>query len=233
MKWVLEITDVPLDARYPVVGYQCFDNGIRRGPFYYRLEDVLSALMETPDINTKEEEKLNFTPLLPKGTLKYGVNKNQTAFGVTMEIDKKMFDIRYSGDDEIYCIGFPRMVVQYILRSIGYQKYCITEMKIYAVEDNKQSITNDTELYYFPYPNVNPSSGIVCWGANERIELNSLVELERAFVWFVSAPFGEDYGVRTTLGINNFRGLITKIKDKPFNDDWLIPVGKRFGDIFQ
>lgn len=232
MKWVLEIPDVPRDTRYPVVGNQKMDNGVKRGPFYYRVEDVVSALTAKPDVIISEDELINHTPLLPRGTLMYGENKDKTVLSVTMEHPKKMFDIRYAGDDELYCIGFPRLIIQYKLESCINKRYRITEMKVYAVEDDGQPITHESKIYYFPYPNVSPSHGLVCWGNNERVEIDSLVELERALIWFVSAPFSEDYGVRTTLGITNFKQLISKIKNKPFDDDWLVPVGKRFGDIF-
>lgn len=68
---------------------------------------------------------------------------------------------------------------------------------------------------------------------NQRLEIKDIVELERAFRWFVASPFNEDHGVRTTLGISRFRALIERIKEQPFDDDWLMPSNNKFGDLFK
>ncbi|KYD20582.1 hypothetical protein [Caldibacillus debilis] len=233
MKWCLEITDVPQNTDFPILGYQIMDNGVRRGPFYFRVEDLITALSSEPDFIGEAEEELDkhSTPTLPLGTIRYSANPLKTKHRVTMAIDKKMWEIRYEGDDEFYCIGFPRLIVQYLVeQSLG--QYRVTEMRLFAVRDDNKPINDETQLYRFPFPNVNKESGIVCWGQNPRLEIKSLVELERAFYWFVSAPFNEDWGVRTTLGIPRFKTLIQRIKEQPFNDEWLIPANRNFADLF-
>jgi Prokaryotic E2 family D len=235
MKWHLEISDCPENAAYPILAYQVNDSGVKRGPFYLSVESIIEGLQKKPgnllDANGMRSEEKS-TPSLPFGTIRYSTNEHKTRERVTMEIAKKQWEIRYGDEEEIHTIGFPRMVVQYLVVESEIKKK-ISEMRIYAVEDNKKHINDATPLYTFPFPNVGKSNAIVCWGQNQRVEIASLVELERAFLWFVSAPFNEDHGVETTLGIPNFKKLIKSIEDKPFDDELLVPQKQTFGDLFK
>lgn len=235
MKWQFEICDVPLNIDYPIEGFQLNEAGVRRGPFYFKVEDLVDALLQSPENaydadSDKADEQA--TPTLPLGTIRYSKNLKGTKQRVTMVLDKKIWDVRYGNESDFYSIGFPKLILQYLVVDSGINLR-IAEMRIYAVEDNGQPITEETPLYTFPFPNVGKGNGIVCWGQNERLEIQSLVELERAFGWFVAAPFNEDHGVRTTLGINRFNQLITRIKDQSFDDEWLMPSGNTFGDLFK
>jgi hypothetical protein len=236
MRWQIDIADVPKNAEYPVEAFQIGDGGVKRGPFYLKVEDLITALQQTPD-NVFDADSLKgeeyATPPLPFGTIRYSKNESGSRQRVTMLLDKKMWEVRYGDEKEIFSIGFPRMIVQYVVVSSNVKALKITEMRIYAVLDDKKPITNETPLFLFPFPNVNKGNGIVCWGQNERLELNTLVELERAFRWFVSAPFNEDLGVRVKLGDYRFRVLLEKIKEQTFNDDWLVPAKLNFGDLFK
>ncbi len=234
LKWHLEISDCPSNSTYPIRGYKENDNGVKFPPVFLTVQSVIEALQAQPGNlldadGLRSDEKS--TPSLPFGTIRYSSNELSTRERITIEIPKKQWEIRYSNEESIYTIGFPRMIVQYLIVPSG-EKKKISEMRIYAVEDNKRPINEETPLYTFPFPNVGKSNGIVCWGQNSRQELNSLVELERAFLWFVSAPFNEDHGVQTTQGIPSFKKLIKVIEDKPFDDEWLIPMRKTFEDLF-
>lgn len=235
MKWQFEISDVPDNPDYPITAYQYTDSGVKRGPFYMSTESFIEALQKEPNNlldadGIRGDEKSS--PSLPFGTIRYSTNDTGTRERITMEIPKKQWDIRYQNDDNFFTIGFPRMVVQYLIVSNLQGNKVIKEMRIYAVEDNRKPVSDDTPLFTFPYPNVGKENGIVCWGQNERLEIKELVELERSFFWFISAPFNEDHGVRTTLGFPSFKKLIEEIKDQPFNDEWLVPNNKDFGALF-
>lgn len=236
MKWQFEIQDIPLNTEYPVIGYQTNDSGVKKGPFYFKIEDLINALSQTPE-NTYDAEgeksTEKSTPPLPFGTIRYSTNESGSKHRVTMLLPKKNWDIRYGNENDFFNIGFPRLVLQYLVVPVNESTFKISEMRIYAVKDDGQPIKEDTHLFIFPYPNVGKSNAIVCWGLNERLEISSLSELERAFRWFVSAPFNEDHGTRTTLGISSFRRLIETIKDKPFDDEWLMPSKMLFGDLFK
>jgi len=234
MKWQFEISDCPENSVYPVVAYSINDSGVKRGPYYLSPESLKQALDKEPE-NLLDADNIrsneSSTPPLPFGTIRYSANGTKSRERVTMEIPQKQWEIRYGDKEhEYFSIGFPRMIVQYLVANNS-DKKVIKEMRIYAVLNNNQPITDDADIYVFPYPNVGKSNGIVCWGQNERLELSSLVELERAFRWFVASPFNEDHGVRTTLGVGQFQTLIEVIKDQPFNDDWLMPLNIKYSEL--
>lgn len=236
MRWQFEITDVPASAEYPIIGYQTNDSGVRKGPYYYRVEDLIKALQQTPENvfdadGHRNEEKS--TPPLPLGCVRYSSNDSESRQRVTMIVDKKIWEIRYGEDKEFFSIGFPKMILQYLVVPSTNNGFKVSEMRIFAIQDSKEPVRDETLLYTFPYPNVGKSNGIVCWGLNQRLEIKDILELERAFRWFIAAPFNEDHGVRTTLGISKFRALIEHIKEQPFDDEWLMPSNMRFGDLFK
>lgn len=235
MNWIFELSDCPLDANNPIKAIRYLDNEVKKGPIYLSVENLVKALKAEPD-NLLDADgyrsKETSTPSLPFGTIRYSSNESKSKERITMEIPQKNWEIRYGNkEDEFYTIPFPRMVVQYLVVNSGTQSI-VNEMRLYAVLNNKEAISDKTELYVFPYPNVGKSNGIVCWGQNQRLEIKALVDLERAFLWFISAPFNEDHGVRTTLGIGNFKRLMQEIENKNFDDDWLMPLNKVFEDIF-
>lgn len=236
MQWQFELTDQPINPSFPITAYQYFDNGVKKGPFYFAINDLISALSTEPDYHyDAESERLkeDSTPSLPYGTIRYSANENRTRQRITMEIPQKQWEIRYGEENEhFYTIGFPRMVIQFLVTSLD-QVLRVDETRIYGVLNDGQPISNDTPLFHFPYTNVGKANGIVCWGANARLTVTDLVELQRLFGWFVAAPFGEDHGVRTTHGIGHFRKLVEEIENKPFDDEWLIPFNQTFGELFE
>lgn len=237
MKWQFEFTDIPANPEYPITAYQIYTSGAKKGPFYLSMKDFLTALENEPEVQYDPEALRDMeknTPALPFGTIRYSENESQTRQRVTLEIPQKQWEVRYGEDNLLYTIGFPRMIIQYLVTSQkGVADLRIDETRIYAVLNNGQPITDETKLYIFPYPNVGKGNAIVCWGQNQRLTLQNLVELERMFRWFVSAPFNEDHGVRTTHGIPNFKKLLEEIQDKPFNDDWLMPTTNTFGELYE
>ncbi len=237
MKWQFELTDEPINANYPITAKQILSNGISKGPFYLTTADFLAAFQSEPE-ELQEPEKdsvLDYTtPALPFGTIRYSSNDTRSRQLITLDIPQKDWEIRYGDSDDVfYTVGFPRLVLQYsVTRNSIESEMTIDQTRLYAVENNGKAITEDTRLFTFPYPNVGKGNGIVCWGRNQRLSITDIVELERMFRWFVAAPFNEDHGVRTTLGISNFRKLIETIQDQPFNDEWLMPANKTFGELF-
>lgn len=236
MKWQLEIEDCPKNTDFPIVAHQINAGGVKKGPYYISVADAIHALKQDPEMDfdadgIRANEKS--TPTLPFGTIRYSASESGNQQRITMMIPKKQLDIRYGDElNEFHRVGFPRMVIQFLVYKSSSSIKSIKETRLYAIADNNQPITDDTPLYTFPYPNVGKSNGIVCWGGNKRLEIKDLVELERAFTWFISAPFNEDHGIRTTHNLRHFRELINKIADLEFDDEWLLPQRETFGDLF-
>lgn len=235
MNWTLQFTDVPKNPDFPIIGRQEIAPGVKGPEQYFSLEQVirvLSNITEMPESEPNLREEMIISPILPEGTLLYSSHPNGNLEQIVFEIPQKSFDIRYRDEDEFFSLAFPRMIFMCELKGMGNQKL-IDTMRIYAVENNKEPITPETPLYDFPYPNVMKGSGTVCWGINERLLVDSLLEAKKAVLLFFSAPFNEDHGVRTTLGINTFRKLLNELDEQPYSDDWLVPARKTLEQVLR
>ncbi|MCM3317949.1 prokaryotic E2 ligase family D protein [Rummeliibacillus stabekisii] len=235
MKWLLEISDCPANLDFPILGTQV-SKGIKKGPWQFSKDDIIAALSEESDLALDVDGLFSdeqHSPILPQGTIRYSHTTDFSRERITMTLPKKQWDIRYGDEQELFPIEFPKLILQFVLvASSNASEKAMVETRIFAIRDDEE-VNDTTQLYSFPFPNVGKTNGIVCWGANQRLTFKSLTDLERAFVWFVAAPFNEDHGVKTTFPISNFRKLIEVIQDTSFNDDWLIPLNMNLGDLFK
>lgn len=237
MKWTLELSDVPTNPQFPIVGFYESSPGVRSSQHLFSIEQVVRILEnrhEADDRDTAEavREKMIASPILPEGTIMYSKHPENLLEQVVFEIPQKTFDIRYKDTDVFHALAFPRMVVVCELEAMGNQKK-IGTMRLFAVANDGKPISEDTLLFDFPYTNVMKGSGTVCWGQNERLLVDTLSEAKKALLLFFSAPFNEDHGVRTSFGINRFAQLIAKLENQPYSDEWLLPTNKKFGQMLK
>lgn len=229
MKLQFEIEDMPKNLDYPVTAFTVNEAGIRKGPYSMSFDDLVDCLRATATNVSDNDPFKSTSPILPKGTVHYAENRSQTHCRVTLDIPKKEWDIRYGDEPSFYSVGFPRMIVSYeLVKSVS--SFKVTKVRIFALMEDANPLTGKTQLFKFPFPNVEKETGTVCWGTNV-VSVNSVQELERTFTWFVAAPFGEDYGVSINLPYRSFRQLIEENDSKPFEDEWLIPTRFTLEDI--
>ncbi|MDD1505529.1 hypothetical protein PVA17_22680 [Lysinibacillus sp. CNPSo 3705] len=249
MKWILEISDNPIDPNYPVIGTQVYDNGTKKIPVMLSMEMVVHALTSGP-VESASTDNTNYsnerrTPILPPNTISFSTSEQGEYERLTMTVDKSTWFIRYHSEETLYEIPFPKMIFQIALRPVSdSMKRRVIETNIYAILDSPSAIDEDTELFYFPYPNVSKESGKVCWGSN-TFTLDSVAACERFFTQFVAAPFNEDYGMMVDYKFETgqkaenkrngqFKEFIQHITDNKilqFEDDWLLPTNKILADI--
>lgn len=93
-----------------------------------------------------------------------------------------------------------------------------------AVKDD--FITDNTEVYRFPFPNVFSDTSI-CYGSNRvtEVELVKDSDVARMPSMFLSMPWNDhNYGGANKSG-KPFRKLLEHLQDNPFDNDWLNPCG--------
>lgn len=75
MKWEFELEDQPKNIEYPIVARQIYNNGATMGPYYLKIEDLISAFLVKPDERVDNSRKnQHSTSVLPLGTIRYSVN---------------------------------------------------------------------------------------------------------------------------------------------------------------
>lgn len=235
MEWILKFNDQPINADFPIEAHYEAAPGLKSGTRYFSFDQIVDILQNRNSLEgslhspTIARAELILSPILPEGTIMYAQDPNKELEQVVFEIPQKTFDIQYRVAGALHEMPFPRMVAICELESMGNEKK-IGSMRIFAVENNNQPITENTPLFTFPYTNVMKATGSVCWGINDRLLVSSLQEAKKALFLFFSAPFNEDHGVRTTLGINQFQALIKKLEGQQFSDDLLLPHNRTFGE---
>lgn len=192
------------------------EHGVTIGEYLMPLSEIINCLTQSVDQGVVVE-----TPILPRGCIK--LQTSPLGHIAYLDIPKQQWLISYN--DQSVRVGFPRMIFKYDVF-----KDELRSMHIVAVPE-KGRIKGDTPLYHFPYTNVDKEHAKVCMGTNEMPSIKNLTQLETVHDLFFSAPFGDDYGCMLTEG-QNFRTILPLVQDKPFSDDWLIPIGKTFNEFF-
>lgn len=97
--------------------------------------------------------------------------------------------------------------------------YCTAESKM---DDLKE----DTRLFAFPFGNVQPSDGYICWGTNHLGVINSYSDLKNAIITFFSSETNSDYVTKGSSfqGYKNYRSFLSALgRLKKFPAKALVP----------
>jgi hypothetical protein len=185
------------------------------GNYKMLLKDFLSAVSKSVD-----EGEIISTPLLPKNCLRHlWANRTSDKQEVYIEVPKQRWDITYH-THKFEQVGFPRMIFKYEADNGS-----VKLLTIVALKDNG-SIKEDTEIFHFPFSHVD-TSGHVCMGGNSFPQIKSLQQISNFHVLFLSAPFGDDYGSKTTTK-KGLRELFKELSNQDFNDEWLLTKKNTF-----
>ena len=91
-----------------------------------------------------------------------------------------------------------------------------TSSHCYAVKEKRVSeLKMDTELYAFPFGNVEPNSGNICWGSNKLPQLTTYTDMREAITMFFCSESNKDYVSvgRTFKGYKTFEDYIRALKE--------------------
>lgn len=98
-------------------------------------------------------------------------------------------------------------------------------------EKGIEELREDTQLYAFPFGNVYPANGSICWGSNNMKGLNSYEDLRTAIIKFYSSESNSDYVSvgKSFRGARNYNEFLKKLrKRKDFPDDSLVLSGRGY-----
>lgn len=217
MEFLIKLTDRLRSFTDYVSVTKQTEQGVVLGEYRMTLSDVIKCLTDSGIEGQRTE-----TPFLPKNCIKLVTKLN--GFEVYIEIPKRQWLVTYQ--DKQMHIGFPRMVFKYDIYSNQ-----IRFMQLVAIKDDKGRINGETPLFFFPFSNVDKENSKVCMGSNELPTIKCLSQLDTMHNLFFSAPFGEDYGCITTEG-QSVSKIFDLLKEKDFNDEWLVPIGSTFNEFF-
>lgn len=185
------------------------ENRLVNGLYKMTLHDLIQLLTKSGIGN-----EIISTPLLPSNCIKHSwVNKAANLQEVIIEVPKARWDITYH-TQRFEQVGFPRMLFKYSVAGPDVKLNTVVALKDNGV------LKEDTSLFHFPFSHVS-SEGHVCMGGNTFPAIKSINQLSTMHVLFLSAPFGDDYGVKSKAGYN-MRELLTRLSNHDFDDEWLL-----------
>lgn len=124
-------------------------------------------------------------------------------------------------------VGMPKLIF-----CIKMLKNIIQDIYVGAVKDTV--ITEDTQIYKYPFSNVFSDTRI-CFGGNRisKFDIKNPVMLHSMPDLFLSMENNNDsYGHANNSG-KDYRVLLEELQSNTFNNDWLIPLNKTYGDWFK
>lgn len=223
MEWNIKIPFQRDTSRFIEV-QKTVENNIQVGKYFVTPMELIEALTS---FNGNEEnfEKL---PLLPKDCIHFTKSIDNKKFQIIISNSKMERLVKYAND--CYFIEVPHTIMV-IGISCTDESYRIESSRLFAVKDG--TLTKDTALYAYPFPNVEKSNGTICWGTNQFNQFTCLTALNQIFNAFYESPFGEDYGMRLLSGFPSFKKYLTDNEGKAFNENDLYPTSKVLGDLIK
>lgn len=146
----------------------------------------------------------------------------------TIQIAKKAFYYVFKADKKrvpffIYdkCYGMCGMPSLLIAIKVVNNKF--NKMYLQAIKENT-IIDEDSKLYIYPFSNTSSTIGAVCLGSNRFEEDMDTVEKMRRFIdYFYEIPnTSEMFRILNNSKALEFRALAAELKNKDFNDNFLI-----------
>lgn len=140
--------------------------------------------------------------------------------------ENKPVDFEYFGT--VYeNVGVPTILFAVVLANNILQGF-----KIAAVKD--KVITEDTQIYYYPFSNVSSPTSYACVGGNRisNIEIKSTSQLHSMPDMFLSMPNSNDSYGHNESGLE-YRPLLKKLSNKKFPDKYLKPANMKYSEWFE
>lgn len=156
-----------------------------------RLDDLIATFRS----ETTEEHYYPVPKILRQTLLKEKPNIEGLVIGIrNSSLVKGLFfipaGIRYLNfAGEQFSLPYPS-ILMYLVAYAGslHSSYCYT-----VKEQTLEGLTDETQIYAFPFGNVCPKTGKICWGNNSMTSLWEFRDLHNAVIRFFSSESNSDY----------------------------------------
>ncbi|MDH6373776.1 hypothetical protein M2444_005619 [Paenibacillus sp. PastF-3] len=192
-----------------------YQDGIKIGEGYHTFETIAKALTHSAKVGGLA------TPILPRGTLYYSVNNDNSKCTCFLEVAPHRRSV-FLYREEIEEVPFPRLIFGFELLHRE-DEYVISKVFLGATE-SYGLLNEDSEIYQFPYSNVD--NFVVCWGSTERPILKRLSQLSTIPELFFNSSNTECYYYNANNSNLSYKELLEKLKGKDFPEEYLKNSGK-------
>lgn len=247
MKYIFTLDDEFTNEAFPI-GMQCVqDTGAKSPMRYISINQFMEAMSpirshEIPQqVNELYKNEVR-VPFFPNGTIGYSSQILETGYlleRISVVVNKSVTGIRYRTpyeDKGLVFVGMPKLLFQFVLTHVpgNTESRTLQQSFVYALKSNNELVDEQTDLYTFPFPNVNKFDHAICWGSNLNLIIPSLTHIQTLINLFISSQFNEDYGLMIDVKgkTPTFSHYINQNLEQPFNDELLIPAKRQLKDIF-
>lgn len=188
------------------------------------IEAVLNSkdTVKTKDKTEQHSEELKSSDIYPNGQGLHVVQIKDNGIGkkvIVLKRDAIPFNITYYKDEYKNC-GLPILLFGIVIVGNKLRTLYVTAIKNYLV-------TNKTELFQYPFSNVNKYNGRVCLGTNNVLsyDIDTLFKTRSIPNIFLSMPNNDDGYNAAGISNNSHmqqRQLLKVLEGKEFNNDWLV-----------
>ncbi|QQZ64482.1 hypothetical protein JI735_34140 (plasmid) [Paenibacillus sonchi] len=209
MKMVVTLRDNAL----PVI--EEYHDGVIIGKGTYTHEAYANAVLQSLDYDAIR------TPVLPRNTIYY--SEGPAKINLFFEIPAHSRRVYYH-EAVIEDVSYPSLIfgVSLITRD---EKKVVQGVFIAAIEE-QFSISEETEMFCYPFTNVSASSHKVCWGTQKLPTIEKMSQLSSIPDLFFNTPNSDSYYSESINTRLTFRELMEEIKGKSFPEKYLKPIGQ-------
>ena len=227
----LKLTDSILKAEVDLLRPELAKVKVVAGKMSYsktvKVKDLIAILNGCKEESVKVEKM----PRTPQGMvdLWYG---QDTDFTVTIFVPRDLRPTAYLKEKNERMIPYPNLLFMFRVASGN-----IADSKVFAVKvPRARAVTDDTELYRFPYGNV-WCDGKICWGSNTNVVRHKgLNDMEEVVAAFFNAIMNNDLysggglhgGGNVTLKLSLEELLDRMAKEDVFPDKLLVSTGLKY-----
>lgn len=198
-------------------------NGTVKKSKYVHVKKVVEILNSNMNMFSKKVR----TGPMPRGFVDSSFDYETLSGKVAVYVPAAVRRMNFNG--EIAMIPFPNLILVYEFTSGAHHQTVAFAVK----ESNIEKIKGTTTLYNYPFGNVSPGTGNVCWGSNRHEELVRIADVNIFTDKFLNSLTNRDW---YQIGISNaskkdlpeflstLKEQVEKDKDVVFNPDYLVPT---------
>lgn len=221
--------DIHIDASKKAYAHYVIEqNGIKEAG------DILfSQLVKQLDKSKTLDGELIRVSTMPDGFVGGALHPNGSVTGVVaIFIPAAIQRMAWENGKDSIMVPYPNIILVHYLTDGR-----LLKTKAFAVkEKNIVNITDETKLYTYPYGNVSPTGGRVCWGSNRFDVITSFRDLNILTNMFITSPTNSDlYNPKLSTKKNINLVDLVKLQSlrKEFDNSILKENGYSFKDIFE
>lgn len=188
---------------------------------YVDIENLVDALEEHLNVY---EDTVRTGPM-PRGFVDSNFDYRTLTGRVAVYMPAAVRRMNFNGEKAM--IPFPNIVLIYEFKNGVHNATQAFSVK----EDHIEKVRSTTKLYNYPFGNVSPGGGHVCWGSNEHEKLNAIADINIFTDKFLNSLTNQDLyqvGISNSSQkilpefLNELKEQVEKEKDVVFNPDYLV-----------